>query len=71
MSEKIRNPRNCSELGPALRKITKIILSNQNICKLLYYTDIDLNDKHICNYKCFRNKEKLLEELKKEIHRCN
>ena len=25
--------------------------------------DIDLNDKHICNYKCFRNKEKLLEEI--------
>lgn len=31
--------------------------------KLLYYTDIDLNDKHICNYKCFRDKEKLLEEI--------
>lgn len=48
MSDRIRNPGDCGELGPALRKITKIILANQNICKLLYYTDKDpLGNKDI------------------------
>ena len=42
----------------------KKCLCEENGIKLLYYTDIDLNDKHICNYKCFRNKEELLEEVK-------
>ena len=41
----------------------KKCLCEEKGIKLLYYTDIDLNDKHICNYKCFRNKEKLLEEI--------
>ncbi len=43
----------------------KKCLCEEKGIRLLYYSDIDLNDKHICNYKCFRNKEKLLEELNK------
>lgn len=34
-------PRNCGELGIGLQDIIKRILANQNICKLLYYTDKD------------------------------
>lgn len=48
--EKIRDPRNCGELGPGLKKIMKRILANKNICKLLYYTDGDpLGNKDIEN----------------------
>jgi hypothetical protein len=33
--------RNCEELGQNLQKITSRLLSNQNLLKLLYYTDKD------------------------------
>lgn len=68
MSEKIRSPRNCSELGPALRKITKIILSNQNICKLLYYTDKDpLGNKDIeCTNELYGDLVKIVPKLMPE-----
>ena len=33
--------RNCGELGITLQKIIKRLLSNQNLCKLLIYTDKD------------------------------
>lgn len=46
--ERIRSPRDCGELGVGLRRIVKRILANQNICKLLYYTDKDpLGNKDI------------------------
>ena len=45
-----KNPRNCGELGIGLQKIIKRLLSNQNICKLVYYTDKDpLGNKDIEN----------------------
>lgn len=31
--------RNCKELGPGLQRIIRRLLANQNLCKLLYYTD--------------------------------
>lgn len=33
--------RNCEELGKNLQKIVKRLLSNQNLCKLIYFTDKD------------------------------
>lgn len=33
--------RNCSEIGENLQKIVKAIMNNQNLLKLLYYTDKD------------------------------
>ena len=33
------NVRNCGELGLDLQKIIKRLLANQNLLKLLYYTD--------------------------------
>jgi hypothetical protein len=33
--------RNCEELGQNLQKIVSRLLSNQNLLKLLYYTDKD------------------------------
>lgn len=35
------NPRDCGELGVGLQKIIKRLLANQNLCKLLLYTDKD------------------------------
>lgn len=35
------NPRDCGELGIGLQKIIKRLLANQNLCKLLLYTDKD------------------------------
>jgi hypothetical protein len=35
------NVRNCGELGLDLQKIVKRLLANQNLLKLLYYTDKD------------------------------
>ena len=33
--------RNCGEMGSNLQKIVKRLLANQNLLKLLYYTDTD------------------------------
>lgn len=33
--------RNCADIGPNLRKITKRLVANQNLLKLLYYSDKD------------------------------
>ena len=33
--------RNCADLGPNLRKIVTRLMANQNLLKLLYYTDKD------------------------------
>lgn len=40
--------RNCADLGPNLRKIVTRLMANQNLLRLMYYTDQDpLNkDKH-------------------------
>lgn len=35
------NVRNCSEIGENAQKIVKRLMSNQNLVKLLYYTDKD------------------------------
>lgn len=45
------NVRNCSEIGPILQEIVVRLMANNNLCKLLYYTDRnplsheDLTDK--------------------------
>jgi hypothetical protein len=40
--------RNLGEMGINLQKIIKRLLANQNLCKLLYYTDKDpLNGEDI------------------------
>lgn len=44
--------RNCAEIGKNLQSIASRLLANQNLCKLLYYSDLDpLNKPDIDNTK--------------------
>lgn len=44
--------RNCAEIGKNLQSIASRLLANQNLCKLLYYSDFDpLNKPDIENTK--------------------
>ena len=57
--------RNCGELGRNLHKITSRLLANQNLLKLLYYTDKDpLNHP---DFKKEDIKDKFFEKLVKVV----
>lgn len=48
--------RNCAELGKNLQKIVTRLVQNQDLCKLLYYTDKDpLNQPEVDSSKIINN----------------
>jgi hypothetical protein len=61
--------RNCQEIGENLQKIIKRLLANDNLVKLLYYTDKDPLSQPLLTEE--DKKEKIFEELIKIIPKVN